>query len=508
MQSSEERKAESSREQSAEHLYRIVRNAAIAGGGNLFGQLLGPVIGVITTRALGAELYGLYSLLVQWGALLAEVVKTGWAAAIVRFVGVYRAQGCLEWLKGAVWVGIGWVGLIGTVVVGVVIAAAEPLSSLLMPNHLQAAGALRFYAPAVLLTALYGITLAVLTGFQQQRLVQLSYAVVGNITKLLALLVFLGMGWGIYAALGASLLQDAVVLGVSLLFVLRVFPELRLPQVRPRVAWRELLRYAATLLATSLLYRYTFQLDILVLGLFRTAAEVGMYAAAVRLQPLLALPTYALGETFNPVVAGLYARGEREQLRIVYSTVVRWSLLLTFPLVLPCAIVPSAVLSVFGAEFQAAAAILPLLSVGTWIGAAFGVAGYVLNMAGKPQVNLLNGVITAVLNVALFWFLIPPLGMWGAALTYALVNVGMAFIRVGQVWWILRLHPCEGLLGRAAAVVALALGAALLGSSVEPWLGALLGLAIFGVMVRIGLGPYDRAVWEQWRARRESRASD
>ncbi len=487
-----------------EQLYRIARNAGITAGGGLLGHLLGPVIGIVTTRALGAELYGLYALMVQWAALAAEVAKSGLAAALVRFVGVYRALGQREQLKGAIWAGLSWAGALGGGMSLLVLLCAEPLAQWVLRQP-QAVSALRFYAPAVGLTALYGILLAILTGFQRQSFVQLSSAVVGNFVKLGALLLLVWAGLDLYAALGASLLQDLVVLGLSGYFVWRTFPEMFSSKLPGRTEWRPLLTYALTVFATSLFYRYTFQLDVLVLGAFRPAVEVGLYVAALRLQPLLSLPTYAIGETFNPVVAELYARGQLEQLRVVYSAAVRWSLLLSFPAVVLLVTIPEVVLSLFGREFMAAALVLSVLSLGTWLGAAFGVAGYVLNMVGKPQVNLINGIVTAGLNIGLFLWLIPQQGMMGAAWVYAIVNGGMALVRIGQVWWLLRLHPWDGALGRAVGVIGLALLGAVGGLWVNPWLGCVVGIGIFGLLVRWSFSPYDRELWSRWRQSRAKR---
>jgi len=497
---------ESSRGQGLEgvggYLRRIARNAGITAGGSLFAQLLGPVIGVITTRALGAELYGVYALVTQWGAFAAEVAKAGLGAAVMRFVSVYRARGQVAQLKGALVGALGWAGIVaGCIAVGAWVFS-EPLAALLL-RHPEAAAAIRMYAPAVVLTALYGIVLAALTGFQQQRFVQFSSAFAGTTAKLVSLLVLLWAGLDLFAALGSSLVQDAVVLGLSAVFLLRVFPELRMPAVPRRVEWRPLLGYAVTVFATSLFYRYTFQLDVLMLGAFRAAKEVGLYAVAQRLQSLLALPTYAIGETFNPVVAELHAREQKEALRVVYRTAVRWSFLLTFPLVLPVLLLPEVVLSLFGGEFRAAASVLRLVSVGTWLGAAFGIAGYVLNMVGKPQVNLVNGIVTAGANVGLFLLLIPRYGMVGAAVAYLVVNVGMALVRVGQVWWLVGVHPWEAALGRAVGVVAVATAGAFAAGFLSPWVGTVVGLGIFGLALRWAFGEHDREVWRRWWRRGE-----
>jgi O-antigen/teichoic acid export membrane protein len=461
---------------------QVLRNAGITAAGNLLTQVLNPVTAIITTRALGAELYGLYALLVQWSSFLAELCKSGLGATLVRFVAYYRGEGRPDRLKGAIRMSLRWVGISAGIVSLVLVLWAGELSRWL-PQTEYTESAVRFFAPAVFLTALYGIFLAVLTGFQQQRLVQLSTAVVGAGVKLLTLVLLLWMGQGIYAALGSSLLQDVAVLLLSGLFVARVFPGLRQRGLPAVVERKALWRYALTLFATSLFFRYTFQLDVLFLGFFRSAHEVGLYSAAVRLQPLLVLPVYALGEPFNPAVAELFARGEREALGELYRRVVRWSLLAVFPAALCCLTLPELILSLFGKEFTAAAPALQILALGTWLGAAPGVAGYVLNMIGRPQVNLFNGILTAVLNIALFAVLIPTAGMLGAAAAYSVVNLAIALLRVGQVYHLERLSPWDSLLGRALGCIAAGVGAAvavelLLGSGV---IAAAAGLAIFGV---------------------------
>jgi O-antigen/teichoic acid export membrane protein len=298
------------------------------------------------------------------------------------------------------------------------------------------------------------------------------------------------------------------VLLLSGLFVARVFPGLRQRGLPAVVERKALWRYALTLFATSLFFRYTFQLDVLFLGFFRSAHEVGLYSAAVRLQPLLVLPVYALGEPFNPAVAELFARGEREALGELYRRVVRWSLLAVFPAALCCLTLPELILSLFGKEFTAAAPALQILALGTWLGAAPGVAGYVLNMIGRPQVNLFNGILTAVLNIALFAVLIPTAGMLGAAAAYSVVNLAIALLRVGQVYHLERLSPWDSLLGRALGCIAAGVGAAvavelLLGSGV---IAAAAGLAIFGVAGwHWALGDDERGLLRRlWRRVRQS----
>jgi O-antigen/teichoic acid export membrane protein len=83
-------------------------------------------------------------------------------------------------------------------------------------------------------------------------------------------------------------------------------------------------------------------------------------------------------------------------------------------------------------------------------------------MTGRADLVFHGGVAALVLNVILNVALIPPYGMIGAGLAWALSIVAWNLLRVGQVWWLLRMQPFTGWPTRVAAALAAFVGVAAL----------------------------------------------
>src|SRR6266542_7150084 len=88
---------------------------------------------------------------------------------------------------------------------------------------------------------------------------------------------------------------------------------------------RELLKYGAPRAPAALLAQLLFWTDYFVLSFFVTPAQLGVYAAAVRVAQALVLFLIAVNYMFSPFVADLHARGERVRLDGLFKTLTRWT---------------------------------------------------------------------------------------------------------------------------------------------------------------------------------------
>lgn len=428
------------RDRTEGYLKKIAKNAGISAGGSIIGYIFAPISGIITTRVLGAELYGIYTLATYWTNLLAEISRVGFGGTIIRFIGAYKGEERLDKAKGAILL---------TLKIGVIIASlltvgmllfAEPFCTLLIKRP-DAAPAFRFFSLNILFTAIYGTFIAGLTGFQAQRFVVLSTSVFGNITKIVTLILLLIMGLKLYAALASSLLQDIIVVIFSAIFLTRVFPGIREKTMKAVTESKQLWKFSSTLFATSIFNKYTFQLDLLFLGLFRPTTEVGLYAVALKLQPIIYMPHYAISQIFAPIVAELNVRKEYGEMKSIYGTVTKWTASFSIPIFLTIIFFHEPILNIFGKEFRGAASALLILGLGNSLADIFGLSGHVINMIGRPGVNLANSIITTVISITLFLVLIPTYGIAGAAISYAISIVFINFVRVIQVYKMIKIHP-------------------------------------------------------------------
>lgn len=440
----------------AGYLKKIAKNAGITAGGQLLSQVLGPITGIITTRALGAELYGIYTLTTYWTSMLADFSTLGFAGMLTRFSASYKGEGRLDKAKGAILLSLKIALLVGGLLALSLALFAEPFCRYIIkqPGY---AHAFRFVSVAVLLTAAYSIFLAALNGLQQQGYAVLANSVASNLMKLVSLVVLLACGLQLYAALASSLLQDLIILVLAGFFLVKVFPGLRDHNLPATIEKKKLWKFSGTLFATSLFNKHTFQLDVLFLGLFCQPVEVGLYAVALRLQPLIYMPHVAIMQIFGPIVAELHARRQHNEMAKLYKTVTKWTTAFSLPIFLTIVLFYEPILSIFGKEFHGAVVALLILGVGNFFADMFGMSGQILTMIGKPGVNLANAVVITVFSVTLYLLLIPHKGIVGAAVAYAVTHGVINVVRLFEVRHFLNIHPFKASLWKVPFAAGLAL---------------------------------------------------
>lgn len=451
------------RSETSFYLKKIAKNAGITAAGQLLSQVLGPITGIITTRALGAELYGIYTLTTYWTSMLADFSTLGFAGMLTRFSASYKGEGRLDKAKGAILLSLKIALLVGGLLALSLALFAEPFCRYIIkqPGY---AHAFRFVSVAVLLTAAYSIFLAALNGLQQQGYAVLANSVASNLMKLVSLVALLACGLQLYAALASSLLQDLIILVLAGFFLVKVFPGLHDHNLPATIEKKKLWKFSGTLFATSLFNKHTFQLDVLFLGLFCQPVEVGLYAVALRLQPLIYMPHVAIMQIFGPVVAELNAKGRVQEMASLYKTVTKWTISFSLPVFLTIVLFYQPILSIFGKEFEGAVMALLILSVSNLLHDVLGMSGQVLTMIGRPAVNLANSVLIAVLSLTLYLALIPAYGMVGAAFASAAATTAVNLIRLVEVFYYLRIHPFKPsllkvpLAGTAAVLCLMVLG--------------------------------------------------
>src|SRR4029077_5089690 len=133
----------------------------------------------------------------------------------------------------------------------------------------------------------------------------------------------------------------------------------------------------------ALLSQLLFWTDYFVLAHYvHAAADLGVYAAAVRVSQALVLFLTAVSYMFNPFVADLYARGEHDRLNDLYKELSRWTVAATIPILILLAVASQSILRVFGGTAAGGSSALRILLIGQVVNVAVGAAGFVLIMIG------------------------------------------------------------------------------------------------------------------------------
>jgi O-antigen/teichoic acid export membrane protein len=157
--------------------------------------------------------------------------------------------------------------------------------------------------------------------------------------------------------------------------------------------------------------------SILVLGLFVTSSEVGIYRVADQMAFLAAVSLQAINIVVAPQFARLYANVDKTRMQQLATASARVVLALTLPVVITFLLFGKLLLQlVFGAEFVPAYEPLSILVLGQFFNAATGSVGVLLIMTGHEQDTARGVAVAAVGNIVLNLILVPLWGAKGAAL--------------------------------------------------------------------------------------------
>jgi O-antigen/teichoic acid export membrane protein len=124
---------------------------------------------------------------------------------------------------------------------------------------------------------------------------------------------------------------------------------------------------------------------------------------------------YAVGSAVANRFAALNARGDREGLKAFVRDAVNWTF---WPSLLCAAIILALgkpLLWLFGPQFTQGYPVMFILVIGFLFRSAMGPAEFLLNMLGEQALCASVLTVSALLNIALCFALVPHFGMMGAA---------------------------------------------------------------------------------------------
>ncbi len=233
------------------------------------------------------------------------------------------------------------------------------------------------------------------------------------------------------------------------------------------------------------------RLDIVLVGALKGPQDAAIYAAATRFLVLGQAAALAISLAVEPNLGEELGTNDRRGALFVYRMATAWLMIVTWPIYLFAFITPDLILSVFGHGYGAGAVVIRVLAAAMLVATGCGMVDMVLNMAGRSLWNLGNVALGTTVFVVLDLLLIPPFGIKGAAIGWAVAILVNNLLPLSQIGLSLRLHPfgrATALVGVWAAVSCGVLpGLVLLGRTTPAWLTL---LALLGSLLVYAAGLY------------------
>lgn len=489
-------------------LATVAKGTGIALAGRVVGAGLGYAFSVLLARWLGAGDLGLFSLAFTVVTAAMVLGRLALDDTLVRFVALYRGEGALGKLKGAVRLARR-TSVAGGVLVMVVLFFSADAIAVAAFGKPELAWVLRGLACMAPLSNLATVALAATQGCRVMTYVALTSWIIAPLLQLALAALLIATGSGLSGAVVAAVAAQGLAALLGHRFAARVLPELHDHRVTAVEERARVLRFAVSMTALGVCAFLLTWVDILLLGVYVPAHELGLYSAASRTAGVTSFFLYSVNTLFAPTMADLFNRGDLALLERLFKTT-KWAITISLPFFLLCAFEGSDLLALFGPEFRLAALCLTVLSAGHFINSATGSVGYMLTMSGRQNLALANQLGGVSLAIALNLWLIPRWGVLGAAVAMATAMATLNLVRLAQVARLIHLHPYAAgfrhpLLAAAAAVGA---AAGLLHLTGAAQAVARLTVSVAGftavyvaLLIAFGLSAEDRLVLDRIRLR-------
>ncbi|MBN7797787.1 flippase [Parahaliea mediterranea] len=403
---------------------RLVRGGLGSAGLQAVNRLLALGLAMLLARMLGPDGYGVYAYAFAIMSLLLVAGEAGVPTLLMREVAA--SQGRSEWglLRGALRRGIQFVAVAGLTV---------SLIGLLVLFFFS--GSLRsevFYTMALMLLVLPVSALCKTVGHAMRGLHKVVIGqAVDMVVRPLLVLVIVGLMFTVWPAqrepqiaMAAQLLGTLLVLIVASMVLRRFLPEKSRSAV-PEFKNRQWIKSALPFALIGGAMIINTQADVLMLGLFVTSEDVGIYRVAAQACILVMFFSRAANSVLAPHFSAMHSQNNYGNLRKLYKKSQALVFVVTLPITLVLVFWGEDLLALlFGQEYRGGGVVVGILALGYMLNVAFGPVGNMLQMIGQESATAKMLWLFSVANVLLNLVLIPLYGTIGAATATAVTLVG------------------------------------------------------------------------------------
>jgi len=422
-------------------LTTIVKGAGIIFLGQVISLPLGMVNQALLGRFLGPGDYGLFNLGLSVIMIASFIPMFGLGGGLVQFIPFNIALDRKDRVISGIDFSFKFCLMVG-ILVSLALFFLSNKIALEVFHDANLEIVIKILSISLTFTVFYRLTQALPAGFRQPKYKLYNEFIIMRVLRIAVFLIAVFLGYKLFGALAAYIIATlSASIGYLLIYYRIFYPSLNCKD-KDSSAKRDLLSLSWPLFLTGFTSLFMAHTDKVLLGVYMTSTEIGIYAAALTLASSVYFIHSSFRYIFLPTVAEYFARKDIPGIQKLFSSITKWIFLLSFPITVYLFFFSGDVIRlIYGESFTMGYLALFILSVGFVTIGMTGLTGEILVAIKKTRLNLLNEIIGAGLNVGLNILLIPRYGIMGAAIATAVSILLRELVSLGFVYKELKIHP-------------------------------------------------------------------
>jgi len=402
-----------------ENLTTILEGAKIDLAGRIFNAAIRYFYVFLLARFLGAELMGIFFL----GIIIVEISgvfsRLGLETGVIKYVSIFLSQSDDQRTKGIIKSALLLSVMTSIIIAIVLFSCAEFIAN----DIFKKPGLnliLKILSVSLPFSSAMFILLSATQGFHTLKYKVYVEFLTNPALNIFLLILIFAIGFSLEGAALTFVFAFFFCSFLSFYFLKVLFPGITSSKLKTIFETKKLIKFSSPLILINLLSLLMMWTDILMLGYFKSGADVGIYNTVVKTAFFINFIIMSFTSIFAPRISELYFNKQKKELEALFKTVTRWIFGMSIPLFIIIVIFAKNILSLFGEQFISGSTSLVILAVAHLANASVGAVRYVLMMSENEKIVMYNTVIFSILNILLNMILIPKYGINGAALATAI----------------------------------------------------------------------------------------
>jgi len=401
----------------------LVKGGSITLFIKIFGMAFGYLAMLFITNVYGVSEWGLYSLCITVLSIAVLLPKFGFDNSIVRIIAELKLYGSKNEIRSVLQKSV----FISIIIASLVIVIMNLFSEFIVYKLLNKPELLPYISIlgfAVIPLALITILSAYFQALKKTVLFILYQTALINMFFLILLLCnyFFKIELAVFEV---YVIAVTLTLISAILFYLSVSKKKLTAVEKGHKTYnlKGIINLSTPMLLSSSFALFMGWSDIIMLSIYKTTADIGIYDSALRLATISGISLIAINAVVTPKFVEFYAKKDLLGLKNVVQESTRLIFFTATPILLVLVVFSKDILSWFGDEFAIGYMALIYLCISRFINAVSGSVGYIMQMTDNQRTYQNVIIIAFVINVVLNIILIPKYSYTGAALASSIAMI-------------------------------------------------------------------------------------